>query len=146
MNALTPTSGLMRGQAHFFPVRVYYEDTDAGGMVYHSNYLNFAERARTEMLRVAGIEQSTARETYGVMFVLHSGEVRYRRPARLDDALTVETILCDLGVASIHARQTIRKGDEEMATFNAKLACVGGDGKPTPMPEAWRVKFAAFVS
>src|SRR5262249_9583359 len=78
---LTPTSGAWRERAHLFPVRVYYEDTDAGGMVYHANYLRFAERARTEMLRTLGVELSRTEEVYGMLFVLHGGEVQYRKPA-----------------------------------------------------------------
>ena len=77
--------------AHVYPVRVYYEDTDAGGVVYHSNYLRFAERARTELLREAGIDHVTLMTENGLMFAVRRCEAEYVKPARLDDALEVRT-------------------------------------------------------
>ena len=99
LSAIEPTSGQMRGSVHFFPLRVYYEDTDAGGIVYYANYLKFAERGRTEFLRTLGIEQQRVRAETGLMFVMHEGEIKYKKPARLDDILVVETVLSELGAA-----------------------------------------------
>jgi acyl-CoA thioester hydrolase len=141
-----PTTGILRGRVHVLPVRVYYEDTDAAGIVYYANYLKFAERGRTEMLRVLGVEQERLRAETGMQFVMHEGEVKYRRPARLDDALTVETALVRLGAASVNMRQTIKRADEEVARFTASVACTGPDGKPMKMPAQLRSALQDFVS
>ncbi len=132
--AITPASGQMRGRVHVFPLRVYYEDTDAGGIVYYANYLKFAERGRTEFLRTLGIEQQRVREETGLQFVMHEGEVKYKKPARLDDILIVETVLAKLGAASVTMRQSIKRGGDELVTFTAHVACTGADGKPMRMP------------
>jgi acyl-CoA thioester hydrolase len=144
--ALTPETGVIHGQRHMLPVRVYYEDTDAAGIVYYANYLKFAERGRTEMLRALGVEQERLRAETGMQFVMYEGEVKYRRPARLDDALVVETALIRLGAASVRMRQVIRRHDEEVALFTANVACTGPDGKPMRMPQQLRDALQAFVS
>ncbi len=144
---LTPTSGLMRGRIHVLPVRVYYEDTDAAGIVYYANYLKYAERGRTEMLRTLGVEQQKLRDQTGMQFVMREGEVKYRRPARLDDALTVETSLTELGAASVRMSQIIRRSDaEELARFTAHVACTGSDGKPMRLPATLRDALADYVN
>ena len=112
---------------HLFPIRVYYEDTDAGGIVYHANYLNFAERARTEALRDAGINQSLLWQSHGVGFVVRHAGIDYSRPARLDDALVVETQLEKWGRASLTLLQTIRRGEETLAKVHIKLAVIDRD-------------------
>ena len=145
-SALAPATGVMRGQRHMLPVRVYYEDTDAAGIVYYANYLKFAERGRTEMLRALGVEQDRLRTETGMQFVMREGEVKYRRPARLDDALVVETTLTYLGAASVGMRQVIRRNDEEVARFTANVACTGIDGKPMRMPAQLRNALQAYVS
>lgn len=132
--ALTPSSGQMRGRVHVFPLRVYYEDTDAGGIVYYANYLKFAERGRTEFLRTLGIEQQRLREDTGMQFVMHEGEVKYKKAARLDDVLTVETALAEMGAASVTMRQVIKRDADELVCFTAHVACTGTDGKPMRMP------------
>lgn len=109
---------------HSFPIRVYYEDTDAGGIVYHANYLNFAERARTEALRDAGIDQSVLWKTHGIGFVVRKATIDYSRPARLDDLLRVETHLEKWGRASLTLVQTIRRDQETLAVVHVKLAVI----------------------
>jgi acyl-CoA thioester hydrolase len=146
MTALLPTTGEIRGQRHVLPVRVYYEDTDAAGIVYYANYLKFAERGRTEMLRVLGVEQDRLRAETGMQFVMREGAVKYRRPARLDDALTVETALVELGVASVTMQQVIKRNDEEVACFTANVACTGPDGKPMRMPKQLRDTLRPLLS
>jgi len=149
VNALTPPTGVMQGRVHVLPVRVYYEDTDAAGIVYYANYLKFAERGRTEMLRTLGLEQVQLRAETGMQFVMREGEVKYRRPARLDDALTVETTLTELGAASVRMRQVIRRGegaDAELARLNAHVACTGSDGKPMRLPERLRQVLKSYVA
>jgi acyl-CoA thioester hydrolase len=97
---------------HTWPVRIYWEDTDAGGIVYYANYLKFFERARTEWLRGLGLGQQALRERTGGMFVVGAVEVRYLRPARLDDELTIHTRVRELGRASVTLQQQAwRTGD-----------------------------------
>jgi acyl-CoA thioester hydrolase len=148
MIALLPTIGVLQGLKHLLPVRVYYEDTDAAGMVYYANYLKYAERGRTEMLRTLGIQQRRLRDETGMQFVMHEGEVKYRRPAQLDDALTVETTVVHLGAASVRMQQVIKRAEteEEVARFTANVACTGRDGKPMRMPAQLRQALEAYVS
>ena len=146
MNALAPTNGVWNGRRHLFPVRVYYEDTDAAGIVYHANYFRFAERARTEMLRTLGVELSRAPDTHGVIFVVHSGDMRFISPAKLDDAMMVETVLSEMGAASLIARHTIRRGDDDIFICNLKLASINSDGRSARMPDALRTKLATLIA
>ncbi len=121
--------------AHSFSVRVFYEDTDAAGIVYYANYLKFAERARTEALRLAGINQSELMRDEHIGFVVRRCEVDFLKPARLDDLLTIETSLNDISKVSIRMKQTIRRGDEACVTLSVKLAIVGKNGKLAKLPE-----------
>src|ERR1700712_2902320 len=120
---------------HHYPLRVYYEDTDAGGVVYHANYLRYAERARTEALRDAGIPHATLVERLGLMFMVHRAEIDYVRPAMLDDMLVVETETMEVGGATVLLRQTIRGPNGVCATLRIKLACVRiGSNKAARIP------------
>lgn len=143
---------------HRYSFRVYYEDTDAGGIVYHANYLRFAERARTEALRAAGIPHAALVERFNLMFVVRRAEIDYIRPARLDEMLTVETETLDVAAASVLLRQTVIGPDEASpggasprASLRAcveariKLACVRiGDNRPARIPPEWREALAAM--
>lgn len=145
--AMLPPGGELRGRLHVLPVRVYYEDTDAAGVVYHSNYLRFCERGRTEMLRAIGVELSQVQANDNLVFVVHKADIAWRRPARLDDALTVETALMGIGKASVQMRQIIRRGAEDIIHFNVNVACMDlATSKATPVPGHLRTKFEAFVS
>ena len=124
-------------EAFSWSVRVYYEDTDAGGIVFYANYLKFFERARTEWLRHAGIDQLALARTDGVMFVVRNAELGYLRPARLDDLLTVTATVEKQGRASLQFYQECRRGDELLVTCRVKVACVTSDGlAPCAMPPA----------
>ena len=124
---------------HRYSFRVYYEDTDAGGVVYHANYLRFAERARTEALRDAGIPHSDLVERFSLMFMVHRAEIDYVRPAMLDDLLVVETETMDVGGATVLLRQTVRGPSGTCATLRIKLACVRiGGNRPARIPLKWR--------
>jgi acyl-CoA thioester hydrolase len=90
-----------------WPVRVYYEDTDSGGVVYYANYLKFMERARTEFLRSIGYEQDKLQQELGIIFAVHSANIQYKKPARFNDELNVITSITSLGKASIHFRQSV---------------------------------------
>lgn len=124
-----------------FPVRVYYEDTDAGGVVYHSRYLNFMERARTEWLRASGFTQSTLTQQEQVLFVVHSMQLQFKKPARLDDELQVFSQLMEMGRGSFSCRQHIMRDETVLIEAQVKVACVDADSfKPTGIPA--RIKIA----
>ena len=118
-----------------YPLRVYWEDTDAGGIVYYANYLKFAERARTEALRAAGIEQSTLKERHGITIVVRRCEVDFLAPARLDDLLEVETQLQTIRKVRMTMQQVIRKATQELARLQVELACWDDALKPVRWPE-----------
>lgn len=132
--------------AHVFNLRVYYEDTDSEGIVYYANYLKFAERGRTEMLRAAGIEHSVFWRTHGVGFAVRAVTADYLRPARLDDALTVHTRMTSIRGASLIAEQIIRRGAEDLARLLVRIACVNRAGRVARLPQALRAALTAFQS
>lgn len=120
-------------------LRVYYEDTDAGGIVYHARYLAFAERARTEALREAGLSHSTLVRDHGLIFVVRRAEMDYLRPARLDDELVVITGPWEMRGASVDVRQVFELDGHKVATLQVKLATVRvSDGRPVRIPDRWR--------
>jgi len=126
--------------------RVYYEDTDAGGIVYYVNYLKFMERARTERLRDLGFAQS-ALVGEGLLFVVHSSEARYHAPARLDDELLVSAEVMELNRASLRFRQQVRRATDDVLLCEGQflVACVRADNlKPRAIPEALRAAFAGL--
>ena len=118
------------------PVRVYWEDTDAGGIVFYANYLKFFERARTEWLRAAGVEQHALREATGVIFVVAETALRYLAPARLDDLLTVTVEPQPAGRASLVVRQRALRGDTLLCEGEIRIGCVRAhDLKPQRLPD-----------
>jgi acyl-CoA thioester hydrolase len=120
---------------YVWPVRVYWEDTDAGGVVYYANYLKFLERARTEWLRSLGIEQTELADRDGVLFVVRRVEADYLRSARFNDTLAVECRLVETGKASVVFDQRVMRGDEALLTSRIKAACVTvGDIRPARIP------------
>ena len=128
--------------------RVYYEDTDAGGIVYYVNYLKFMERARTERLRHLGFAQSQLVDE-NLLFVVHSAEARYHAPARLDDELFISAEVMELNRASIRFRQQVRRVTDEALLCEGQflVACVRADNlKPRAIPEALRAAFAGAAS
>ena len=125
---------------HRYAVRVYYEDTDAGGVVYHATFLRFAERARTEALREMGIPHAELVQQFASMFVVRRIEVDYLRPAHIDDSLIVVTEPLSVGGATVTLRQDIRGPEGSCAVLTVQLACVTpGTGKPGRLPQRWRV-------
>lgn len=120
-----------------WPVRVYYEDTDSGGVVYHANYLKFMERARTEFLRSLGFGQAELREVHGVLFVVRHLALQYRRPARFDDALEVVTRLAELRRSLMKFEQKIYRGDEMLIDANVHIVCIDAEKfRPATIPAA----------
>ena len=129
----------MYGAVHLYPLRVYYEETDAGRMVYHAAYLKFAERARTEMMRVNGLDHIEMIEKFGLVFAVHSAEIRYLQQAKLEDELIVQTSVEALGGASMTMDQRINLvGDDgigaAISKIEIKLVIVDKDGKPQRLP------------
>ncbi len=125
-------------------VRVYYEDTDAGGIVYHARYLAFAERARTEAMRNSGAPHDELATQHGLIFVVRRVEMDYLRPARLDDLLDVTTETVTLGGASLSVRQSFAVGEASVGVLRVKLACIRqADGRPARIPDRWHAALSA---
>lgn len=124
------------GDVFTWPVRVYYEDTDAGGIVYHANYLCFMERARTEWLRHLGIELDRLKEREGLLFAVSRMHVEYLRPARFNDQLEVSVKILRLGRASMQLVQEVtRQGGERLCIGTVRIACVDASSlRPRPIP------------
>ncbi|MFQ1062682.1 tol-pal system-associated acyl-CoA thioesterase [Bordetella trematum] len=124
-----------------FRVRVYYEDTDAGGVVFYANYLKFFERARTEWLREFGVDQSRLALEEKRLFVVQSLNMAYRRPARLDDLLTLRSRITHLGRASIHFAQSAERDGELLAEGQIQICCVDAERmRPAALPDFLRAK------
>jgi acyl-CoA thioester hydrolase len=121
---------------HVFPCRVYYEDTDAAGIVYYANYLKFAERARSEFLRSRGIGNRALQEKDGVVFAVRRVAVEYLAPARLDDLLEVRSRITGVHGASIDAEQDVLRDGREIVKLTLTLACVAESGRPVRVPAA----------
>jgi acyl-CoA thioester hydrolase len=128
-----------------FPVRVYWEDTDAGGVVYYANYLRFLERARSEWLRTLGIDQARLLREERLQFVVVEANIRYHRPAKFDDELQVTAAVGSLGRASVTFSQEIRRGPgagELLVSATVRAACIASDShKPRPLPAAFAAQF-----
>ena len=131
MSALEPGSGRIEGGRHLFPIRVYYEDTDAGGIVYHATYLRFAERARSEFLRLIGWHHQQVLDETGLGWVVRRAEIDFLKPARLDDALTV---VSSMKGASMRAVQSIRRVAVELVVLHLQLVLLSRSGRPGRLP------------
>lgn len=130
-----------------WPVRVYWEDTDAAGFVYYANYLKFLERARTEWLRAAGFEQAAMARRFGVAFVVRSMAIEYLRPARLDDALDVTARLRRVGGSTVEFAQSISRGQEPVVEAGVKVACVRiAAARPARIPGELRAVLVPLIS
>lgn len=126
------------------PVRVYYQDTDAGGVVYHGTYLNYFERARTEWLRALGFDLGVLAQREGVLFIVRDLHVGYARPARLDDLLAVSVAVKHLGRAQFTLYQEVTRDGEALVCASVNLACVTPDGfRPLRVPETLRRRLQA---
>ncbi len=137
----TPSDG-----PHRYTLRVYYEDTDAGGIVYYANYLRFIERARTEALRDLGIPHAQLVEQFRAMFVVRRVEMDYLRPAKLDDSLIITTEAEEIGGATLRLRQVVCAADgTALADARVRLACVATEGeRPRRIPPRWRAAMQAL--
>jgi len=134
-----------RTPGHRFPVRVYYEDTDAAGIVYYANYLKFAERARSEWLREVGGSEAAALRASGLLFVVRRCAIDYMQPARLDDLLEVETRVTGFAGATLDLEQIVRRGETDLVAMNVTLACLNAAGRPARLPAALRAALASLL-
>ncbi len=123
---------------HSLPVRVYYEDTDAGGVVYYANYLKYAERGRSELLRQIGFENTALLKKFDVLVVVKNLESDYRKPARLDDALILQTQVMQTRPVSVTMSQRVFRGDMIICDMKVTLVCVTIEGKPTRWPDDFK--------
>lgn len=134
------------GGTHLFAVRVYYEDTDAGGIVYHTSYLRFAERARTEMLRALGLDHTRLMRGDGVALAVRHLSADFLRPAVLDDLLVVWTRLTWVRGASLGAEQIIKRGTVDLVRLHLRLGCLSLAGGAARMPAALRGALQSVVN
>ena len=142
---LFPASGRIDGQVHLFPLRAYYEDTDLSGIVYHANYLKWFERARSDLLRRLGVDQRAAYEAGEGAWAVADLAIRYRAPARLDDAVLVESRVTALGAASCHMRQAAFRDGVLLAEADVRVGFLSPDGRPRRQPALWHKAFTAMV-
>ena len=140
-----PANGVMRGATHLFPLRVYFEDTDVAGIVYYANYLRFIERARSDMLRIIGVDQRGALEGGEGVYAVAEISVRYRSPARLGDDLLVSTEIEAVRAASVLIHQQVMRGDELLADARVTAAFLTPGGRPRRQPAEWVEAFERLL-
>lgn len=149
MSSLTsmpvPATGRFIAAVHHFPLRVYFEDTDLSGLVYHANYLRYMERARSDMLRVAGIDQRAAQEGGSGVYAVTDLRIGYRRPARLDDDLLVESRVTALSAATCTIHQRVRRDEEILTDGEVSVAFLTPRGRPTRQPKPWVAIFSRLM-
>ena len=134
------------GGRHIYPVRVFYEDTDAAGVVYYANYLRFAERARTELLRAFGVSQRALAVDDGLSFAVRRVEADFLAPARLDDALEVVTEVAEVRGASVTMHQAVRRGGEELVRLVVRIGCVNDRARATRLPAGLAAALAGLAA
>lgn len=137
--------GVIDGARHLYAVRVYYEDTDLSGIVYHANYLRWFERARSDLLRRLGIDQRAAIEAGEGAYAVTELSLQYLRPARLDDDILIETRCVAIGVASCRLAQRALRKEQPLAEAAIKVGFVAPSGRPRRQPAPWRIAFARFM-
>ncbi len=150
-SSLNLQGGVLDGAAHFYAVRVYYEDTDLSGITYHANYLRWFERARSDLLRLLEIDQRAAIESGEGAYALSEVNLKYLRPARLDDDVVIETTCTELGAASCRMHQIAKRpgelGDDEvLCEASLRVGFISLDGRPKRQPAAWRAAFKTFMN
>tara|TARA_Y100000588_G_scaffold347360_1_gene396111 strand:+ start:835 stop:1341 length:507 start_codon:yes stop_codon:yes gene_type:complete len=137
-------AGTIVDGVHMLPLRVYYEDTDASGVVYHANYLRFIERGRTDLIRCLGINHVDLAEFHQLRFAVSRCELQYCSPAYLDDYLQVFTAVLRYGFATVHVRQVVRRDDIDLFCAKVRLACVDKIGRPRRFPKVVQSIFASL--
>ena len=133
------------GRTHCFALRVYFEDTDVAGIVYYANYLRFMERARSDMLRAMGVDQRAALESGEGVYAVAEVSIKYRRPAKLDDDLLIETDLVEIRSASVLIHQRVMRGKEILTDATVLAAFLSPEGRPKRQPRAWVDLFERLI-
>jgi acyl-CoA thioester hydrolase len=146
MTVPTPYQGHFDGARHLFAVRVYFEDTDFSGVVYHARYLHFMERARSDMLACVGIDQRTVHAAGQGAYAVTQMHIKYRRPAHFDDALVVISTVEAVRAASCDIHQTVMRGDEILTEAQVTAAFVSPDGRPRRQPAQWVAAFQPIIN
>lgn len=141
----TPQTGRFVGREHRFPVRVYFEDTDLSGVVYHANYLRYMERARSDMLRLAGIDQRAAHDAGLGVYAVSEVALRYAAPARLEDALVIVSRLLEIRAASSRIHQRVMRDGLIMAEGTVRAVFLSMAGRPVRQPRLWMAAFEQLV-
>ena len=139
--SLRPADGCFEGNTHYFPLRVYFEDTDVAGIVYYANYLRFMERARSDLLRAIGVDQRGALEDGTGVYAVAEVSIRYKAPARLGDDLIVVTDIREIRAASVLIHQQVRRTSELLADAMVTAAFLTPEGRPRRQPKAWVERF-----
>jgi len=143
----TPPEGLIDGPVHRYAVRAFYEDTDLSGAVYHANYLKWFERARSDLVRLLGIDQRAAQESGAGTFAVAELAIRYLQPARLDDVVTVVTRAAEVGAASCRLVQQAWRGEKNLlAEAQVRVGFIGPDGRPRRQPAEWRAAIQSLLT
>ena len=137
--------GHFSGREHHFPVHIYFDDTDFSGLVYHTNYLRYMEHARSDMLKCAGIDQRTAFEAGQGVYAVSELNIKYRRPAKFDDALLVVSTVEQLGAATVVIHQRVMLGDETLTDARVVAAFLSCEGRPRRQPKPWVVAFESLL-
>jgi acyl-CoA thioester hydrolase len=133
------------GKAHRFALRVYFEDTDTAGIVYYANYLRFMERARSDMLRAIGVDQRAALEGGEGVYAVAEAQIKYRRPAKLDDALVVVSRVAEVRAASCVIHQRVMRGEEILTDAIVTAAFLSPEGRPRRQPREWVQNFERLI-
>jgi len=142
----TPYRGGFAGREHHFALSVYFEDTDAYGIVYYANYLKFMERARSDMVRAVGVDQADELRRSGSAYAVVEVGIKYRRPARLGDDLLVVSTVEQVRASSVDIHQRVMRGSELMTDARVTAAFLDGSGRPRRQPNDWVEKFMAIIT
>ena len=143
---IEPTAGKFHDGAHWLPIRVYYEDTDFTGVVYHANYLRYMERGRSDFIRLAGVDHVFMAAQGGAAFAIAKIDIDYRKPARIDDALVVRSQFFPVKGVRLQAFQQVLRGGELLAEARVTAVCVGPDTRPIKPPKAMIEKLGPWFA
>jgi acyl-CoA thioester hydrolase len=147
MSLDVPSAGRFDGRTHFLPARIYYEDTDFSGVVYHANYLRFFERGRSDFLRLAGIHHAEfAAQAEPMAFAVNAMDLAFLKPARIDDALVVETVFEAIKGPRIFVGQAVTRGGETLVTAQVQVCCISLTGRPRKPPALLLERLKPFLA
>ena len=142
----TPYRGGFVGNEHHFALTVYFEDTDAYGIVYYANYLKFMERARSDFIRAVGVDQAAELRSSGSAYAVVEVDIKYRKPARLGDDLRILSTVDQVRASSVLIHQRVMRGEEQLTDARVTAAFLDGEGRPKRQPQDWVEKFNAITS